>query len=337
MSASHGARAVRSDLSPRVRFRAFRSADFDFIVSVAARGLPADPISADWLAEYVLLEPNFDPDGLIVAADETSDRVLGFCYAVRAGTGPALVDPDGAWITILVVDPDARRQGIGSGLVTQALDYLRRRGARRATVAGYPPAYFLPGVDADAYPDGLRLLEASGFETTSRPVAMDLSLATYRTQDAVRAQLRTREAEGFTFAPAGMGDLPEVIRFVSARFAPDWGQALRDSVIRFGRPERTVVAREPGGGVVGFATYGAYRGLVERFGPFGVAESQRGRGLGTVLLHLALARMRGEGAHSAWFLWTGEQTAAGRLYQAAGFTVTRRFHVMRAPVSPDSR
>ncbi len=166
MSASHDARA-RSGLNSRIRFRAFRSADLNALVSVAARGLPADPISADWLAEYVLLEPNFDPDGLIVAADETSDRVLGFCYAVRAGTGAALVAPDGGWITILVVDPDTRRQGIGSGLVTQALDYLRRRGAPWATVAGYPPAYFLPGVDADAYPDGLRVLEALGFETTT--------------------------------------------------------------------------------------------------------------------------------------------------------------------------
>ena len=318
-------------MSSRFRFRGFRPADFAALVEVATRGLPTDPIAADWLAEYVLLEPNFDPDGLIVAVDETSERVLGFCYAVSAPAG-AGAEPCGGWITILVVEPEARRQGIGSGLLTRALDFLRRRGALWATVAGYPIAYFLPGVDADAYPDGLGLLEAFGFQTMSSPVAMDLGLATYRTPDEVCKLHSTRETDGFTFSIAGLGDLPELIRFASGHFTPDWGQALRDSAIRYGRPDRTLIARDPGGGVAGFATYGAYRGLRERFGPFGVAESQRGRGLGTILLHRALARMRGEGAHSAWFLWTGEQTAAGRVYRAAGFTVTRRFHVMRAPL-----
>lgn len=318
-------------MSPRFGFRGFRPADFTGLVEVARRGLPTDPIAADWLAEYVLLEPRFDPDGLIVAVDGTSDRVLGFCYAVGASAADAN-QPDGGWITILVVDPDARRRGIGGGLVTRAMDFLRRRGARSVAVAGYPTAYFLPGVDPDAYPDGQRLLEAFGFQTVSRPVAMDLGMATYRTPDEVRKLHGTREREGFAFTVAEPGDLPEVIRFASTQFAPDWGQALRESVIRFGRPDRTVIVREPGGSVVGFATYGAYRGLIERFGPFGVAESQRGRGLGTILLHWALTRMRGEGAHSAWFLWTGEDTAAGRLYRAAGFAVTRRFHVLRAPL-----
>jgi mycothiol synthase len=33
--------------------------------------------------------------------------------------------------------------------------------------------------------------------------------------------------------------------------------------------------------------------------------------------------------HGAWFLWTSETSAAGRLYQSVGFTVTRRFYVCK--------
>jgi hypothetical protein len=36
-----------------------------------------------------------------------------------------------------------------------------------------------------------------------------------------------------------------------------------------------------------------------------------------------------EGIHNLWFLWTGETSPAGQLYLKAGFTVTRKFHVMR--------
>lgn len=324
-------------MRPDVHYRSFAPGDADRIVTLIAAGLPADPVSPAWFTESVLLDPNFDRDGLIVAGETgvPEPRVLGFVYAVRGRGGAGIpVDPEGGWITIGTVHPDARGQGIGTELVTRATTFLRERGARWVNVSGYPPAYFLPGLDADAYPDGLRLLEAQGFRTLYRPVAMDLGLATYRTPDAVAKRRLERESEGYTFAPATPDDLPEVIVFAAADLAPDWGEAIRESVVRHGRPDRVVVVRDPDRTVVGFATYGAYRGLMERFGPFGVAPTQRGLGLGKILLHATLAQMRAEGAHSAWFLWTGADSPAGRLYVDAGFAVTRTFHVLQAEIEP---
>ncbi|NEE03012.1 GNAT family N-acetyltransferase [Phytoactinopolyspora halotolerans] len=297
--------------------------------------MPADPVSREWFVEYVLLDPNFDPAGLIVAADASDGAVLGFVYAVRGrATNGIPVDPDGGWITIGTVAPAARGRGIGTELLERAKRFLQAQGSHWAVFSGYPPAYFLPGLDAETYPAGLRLLERCGFTTVSRPVAMDLGLASYRSPEDVVARRTAREAEGYSFIPAVADDLPEVISFAADRLAPDWGEVIREAVVRSGRPDRVVVAREPTGAVVGFATYGAYRGVLERFGPFGVDERCRGLGLGKILLHATLTRMRGESAHSAWFLWTGLQSAAGRLYVDAGFTVTRTFNVMRAPLDP---
>ena len=62
------------------------------------------------------------------------------------------------------------------------------------------------------------------------------------------------------------------------------------------------------------------------FGPFGVREDFRGRGIGTVLLYRALLEMRKNGIHNAFVLWTDER--ASRLYSRFGFKVTRRFRVM---------
>jgi mycothiol synthase len=66
----------------------------------------------------------------------------------------------------------------------------------------------------------------------------------------------------------------------------------------------------------------------EHFGPFGVREDCQNQGIGTVLLAHCLQAMRAAGHHNAWVLWTSDDTAA-KVYSRFGFTVTRRFAVLR--------
>ncbi|MGM7670312.1 GNAT family N-acetyltransferase [Microbacterium sp. A93] len=312
-----------------VTYRGHRSGDAVRLADLTAVAMPRDAISADWFTHTVLLDPNFDPDGLIVAVDADTDDVLGFVYAVRAGRGIG-PDPDGGWITIGCVDPHARRQGIGTELLRRAKSFLAGKGAKWINYAAYPLAYFVPGLDAQAYPEAAALFEKNGFQKLYTAAAMSINLSEYAMPEEVRELRATRVAEGYSFAAAGPDDLPETLSFASQRLAPDWGEAVRDSVLQNGRIDRVIVARHPDGQMVGFATYGAYRGLRERFGPYGVDESCRGTGLGKVLLHDTLTRMRAEGAQSAWFLWTGEESPAGHLYLRSGFHITRRFDVLRA-------
>lgn len=312
-----------------ITYRGHRLGDAVRIADLTTVAMPRDAISADWFTHTVLLDPNFDPDGLIVAVDSDTEDVLGFVYAVRAGRGIG-PDPDGGWITIGCVHPDARRAGIGTKLLSRAKSFLAAKGAKWVNYAAYPLAYFVPGLDADAYPDAARLFERNGFQRLYTAAAMSIDLAEYAMPDDVCALRATRQAEGYSFGPATQDDLPETLSFASQRLAPDWGEAVRDSVLQHGRIDRVVVARHPDGQMVGFATYGAYRGLRERFGPYGVDESCRGTGLGKVLLHDTLTRMRAEGAQSAWFLWTGENSPAGHLYLRSGFHITRRFDVLRS-------
>lgn len=324
-----------------VAYRGFEPGDAGKLIELVASGMPADPVSLEWFTENVLLDANFDAAGLIVAdgGDPAwgASGLLGFVYAVRGRGTPGIpVDPEGGWITIGTVHPDARRQGIGGELVERAKAFLSSRGARWVNFSGYPPAYFLPGLDADVYPDGLRLLERHGFQTRSRPVAMDINLAAYATPDDVLRREAARAAEGYVVGPARADDLPEVIEFAATEMAPDWGEAVRQAVLRHARPDRVLLVRDPDGRVIGFATYGAYRGLRERFGPIGVVSQRRGLGLGKILMHASLRQMRAEGVHGAWFLWTGAEGPAARLYLEAGFTITRTFHVMLAELdSPE--
>ncbi|MEN5072417.1 GNAT family N-acetyltransferase [Isoptericola cucumis] len=315
-----------------VVLRGHRPGDLQALAELTAVAMPRDVVSEEWLAENVLLDVNFDPDGLVVAADQETGQRLGFVYAVVAARGvPA--DPAAGFLTIGCVHPDHRRRGIGTRLLRRATEHLAARGATSVTYAGYPQAYFLPGLDVDTYPEAAALLAAHGFATRYTAAAMTLDLDAYAMPASVRDLVRARTDEGYRLGVATYDDLPDAIEFASRRLAPDWGLAIRDSVLRHGQgPGRVLLARDPAGDVVGVSTYGAYRGLRERFGPIGVDESRRGTGLGRALLHLTLTRMRAEGAHSAWFLWTGEDSPAGHLYRSTGFDVVRRFEVMRAPL-----
>jgi GNAT superfamily N-acetyltransferase len=306
-----------------VTVRAFAAGDEVALVDAWNRSMPGDPTTAAWLRDCVLLDPNFDPAGLRVAV--VDGRVAGCAYGVRRLTPQAPgcdLEPDTGWVPFFFVVPEQRGHGLGRRLLGEALDFLRERGRTRVDFASYTPHYVLPGVDVELYPDGFGLLRGLGFETRSSPVAMGRTLVGHVPPDEVRGLRAARESEGYVFRPPVDGELPELIRFAAGAFNPDWGEAIR----RHADPQRMVIAKKEQ--IVGFAVFGAYRGIRERFGPFGVDAGERGTGLGKILLHLTMARMRAEGLHSSWFLWADEASPAGHLYSKAGYEVTRRFHVM---------
>lgn len=243
------------------------------------------------------------------------------------------LEPETGWIPFFFVVPGARRRGLGERLLREACAWLRGHGATEVFFASYTPNYVVPGLDAVAYPDAERLLRRLGFDARYDAAAMDRSLVGYAVPDDVRARVDELTAAGYRFGTPCGDELVDLVRVAGTEFNPDWARAIREAVTGGLPTDRIVAAWEPGGALVGWAMHAAYENVIERFGPFGVLPARRGTGLGKVLLHLTLERMRALGAHSAWFLWTGERTPAGHLYRAAGFTTTRLFTVMRAALA----
>ena len=156
---------------------------------------------------------------------------------------------------------------------------------------------------------------------------MHRDLLDYTYPPAVGDLKKQREAEGYSFGPAAHGDFPELIRFANEQFNPDWGRAIREGILQ-GLDPSQVLAAKNGDRIVGFAMFGGYEGIRERFGPFGVDENEQGKGLGKILLHETLHAMKQRTIQGAWFLWTSETSAAGHLYLKHGFRTYRKFHVM---------
>lgn len=312
----------------KITFRTFRSGDGPLIAEAWTEAAPADPISYRRFRDLVLLDRNFDPAGLVVATDGT--KIVGAAYGVRrlvAHHGDDL-EPDTGWIPFFFVRPGARGQGIGGRLVEAVLVWLAGLGVHQVVFSAYTPNYVLPGLDADRYPAGHRLLTAAGFSTRYQCVAMDRSLTDYRMPDTVRQRIDELRRSGWQLGPPSGDDLVDLIDIAGNRFNPDWSRAIREAVVAGLDIERIMIARDPGGRMLGWAMCGAYENVLERFGPFGVIPEARGTGLGEMLLHLTLERMLALGAHSAWFLWTGAESPAGHLYRKTGFTITRTFTIM---------
>ncbi|MGG3308605.1 GNAT family N-acetyltransferase [Paenibacillus sp. 2KB_20] len=314
-----------------VTYRPYRPGDEDAITTLWNACLPGDLMTRLRFRNLVLLDPNFDPQGLRIAEQE--GRMVGVLYAVRRrlpmiGTELEL---DHGWITFFYTDPSVRRQGVASRLLQDGEDYLRDHGRSKVFFSSYAPNYIVPGIDGERYPEGLAWLAASGFTRNYTAVAMDRSLVDFHMPPEVVELKRQREQEGFTFMLAQDSDLVELIDFATDVFNPDWGRAIREGLLQRLRTDQILIARDQGK-LVGFCLHNGYEGVAERFGPFGVDPSMQGKGLGKILLYDCLALMRAQGLHGAWFLWTGEQSPAGHLYRKAGFDVTRRFDIMSKPL-----
>lgn len=311
-----------------VTLRAFRTGDGPALAEAWTAAAPGDGITYRRFRDLFLLDRNFDPDGLVVA--ESGGEIVGSAYGVRrliAATGADL-EPGFGWIPFFFVRPDAQRNGTGRALLERVIEWLHAHGATTLFFSSYTPNYFLPGLDADRYPAAARLLDSLGFATRYECVAMDRTLNDYIMPAAIATKLAALKSDGYAFGTPSGDDLVDLITIAGDRFNPDWARAIREAVVTGLPLERIITVRDPQGIMLGWAMHGTYESVIERFGPFGVLPESRGTGLGEVLLHLTLERMRTAGAHGAWFLWTDEDSAAGHLYLKTGFAVTRTFRVL---------
>lgn len=296
----------------------------DGVIRLLQRELFVDPITHADFARKVLLDPNLRTDCTVVAL--RGREVIGFMLGIvrRYPLEDAPPDNDRGWVTLMVVDSDHQRKGIGSAMLGRILDSLSANHASSVWVSPYAPNYFMPGVDESAYPGAIRFLAKHGFRGAYRPLSMEADLAGLRVPDWVQEKQRILADDGLrvrAFAPEHI--LP-LTHFLSVEFPGDWQRLMRESM------QRAVDGGCTGGRIFTAMRDGLCLGFCwhdgERFGPFGVMASERGRGLGAVLLFRCLESMKADGMSRAWFMWTDDRAA--RLYSQAGFRETRRFSVM---------
>ena len=308
-----------------IRIRPYAGKDEAAVLSVWNAAMFADPITATTWRAKVLLDPNFDPEGCLVA--EVDGEVRGFVLSLvrRVPFFAMGYQEDNSWITAFGVEPAFQRQGIGTALLDAAEKRLRGQERKAIAISPYVPNYFTPGPDANAYAHGVEFLTNRGFEVLDRPLSMRNELTDFQIPDDIAGRLDVLAEDGVEVRPARPEDIVPVLSFLIDHFDWDWHREASDIFNSLyngdGRNVGMLVVTK-GDEVLGYAQH---RG--ERFGPFGVRPDLRSQGIGRVLLTMTLRQMRASGFHVAWFLWTGD--TAARLYARYGFHEVRRFAVLR--------
>src|SRR5262249_23295754 len=141
-------------------------------------------------------------------------------------------DADRGYITLLGVLPSCRRQGIGTQLLEAAEEHLRSQGRTSILISPYAPGYFTPGVDVNAYPEGLRFLLARGCQERSGPLSMETSLGDWSPPAWVAERERQLLAEGVALHAFEPPLALPLLEFARREFGGDWARVARETMTR---------------------------------------------------------------------------------------------------------
>jgi mycothiol synthase len=228
---------------------------------------------------------------------------------VEPGAGFAVVDGD---VLHLVVAPDQRRRGVGTRLLTQAVD--ERVGPWRAWSHGDHPA-------------AKALARRTGFDRVRELWVMRRSLAGLPATPSEAGAVDVR-----SFRP---GDEAEVLRVNAAAFAhhPEQGSMDADELAeRMAEPwfdPAGLLVAAAGDRLLGFHWTKRHSATLGEVYVVGIDPASQGLGLGKVLVEAGLRHLRDGGADDVLLYVESDNVPAVRLYERLGFTHTRAdTHVM---------
>jgi len=312
-----------------MNIRPYRDSDFHPLLHLWEQAIHLDTPTPGDFVRRVLLDENRSPDGLLIAETE-EDKIAGFvlCLTLRHPIENVGLLEERGFISAFGVLPEMRRRGIGRALFEQAERWFAEKKRREIVIAPYPPNYFIPGVDKNHYAPAVSFLQNLGYEEFTDAIAMDAAIGQFELPKKIREKEKTLAAEGIKIEPLSVQKLVQFLIFMEKTMPGDWVQAARDRLREIADHALfdAVWLAIHGGEIVGYCQFDG-----EHFGPFGVADTHQGRGIGTVLLAKTLLQMRKSGHHSAYVLWTGERAAQG-VYAALGFQITRRFGLFRKQI-----
>jgi len=294
------------------------------IIDLWNRTLVSDSINPPIFRKQVLFDDNFQDDLCLIALE--NEVLVGFLLGIKR-VYPYLdrgLEPDRAWISILIVDPMFQRKGIGTALVNEIEKRFIDKGVRRINIASYSPGYFFPGIDVSAYQDSIEFFKKVGYIDLGEAVSMERSLFDHVLTDEFYERKKKAEELGYRFMPFTYDRSFELIEFLGTNFGGGWKyNAL--TAMRNQLAEDTIwIAIDSDNKIVGFCMR-KMDGNDHRFGPFGVLDTLRSHGLGYILFELMMNDMKQRRLYHLYFLWTGG--AGMRFYLRHGVHVYRTYRL----------
>jgi GNAT superfamily N-acetyltransferase len=214
---------------------------------------------------------------------------------------------------------------VARALIAEVETRFRKLGKKECFVSNYPPGYFTPGIDPRAYPKLLQLFMECGYAQFHEALSMDASIVLFEFSDTWKQRQQILRNEGIEIRPYRRPDLMAFLDFLERTMPSDWVRVGRRNLRRLcegGFHEEQITLATMKDDIIGYCQFEG-----SHFGPFGVSDKYQGKGIGTMLLGRTIERMRQEGFHDAWVMWTDD--IAAKVYQKFGFKETRRFALLK--------
>jgi mycothiol synthase len=299
------------------------------VAGLVAAAMPAEELSVDELLACCWDDPapgdgtddGPDPVGSVFVATD-GDRPIGVAAAIVRSIGDGSQRVRLAWLKILAVHPDDRRRGVGHALLDAVERFAWDEGAAELHLAGSPPFYLWPGVDATAT-EMLCLVESRGYREAGSDVNMALTTAFH--VDAPEGVTVRRAVDDI--------DVARVDALVSAHW-PEWLDETHRA-IEHGCCHGAFVPGEgdDAGGerAVGFACHSVNRAAW--LGPMGTDPDLQQGGVGSALLAQVCRDLRIAEFDTTEICWVGP----ARFYAKNGARISRVFRRYVIRTQPRTR
>ncbi len=313
----------------QVTIRPMESSDVSEIVRGWNLSLPHDQVSESRFESVILKDPNHEKGASLVAVH--GGKIVGFIGSV-AREGVLGADnrgrpyaKDNGYIKGIFVLEDYRRQGIGTRLLDEAVNYLKSKGKSRIRVITYSGRCFFPGVGM-RYEAALRFFESKGFDRDHVINDVDLDLRSFQISDYQKNARRRMGEFGVhieEYDPSMLGKMRKFVEKanMTSWFPKGWEEGYREKGNRF------VAFR--GGEIVGWASFSPRTGTAG-FGPIAVLEEMRGNGIGSCLLLECVLRMKESGADRVVASWANTP-----FYIPNGWNICRQYVVFEKGIGEE--
>lgn len=239
------------------------------------------------------------------------DQLIGFIIAKKwqEDINVAMSETTG-WIQVLLVDQEARGQGIGSKLLTHAESKLIESGAKQILL-GRDPYHYFPGIPSDDE-DTAEWFEAKGY--VNQGTEYDL-IRNYTGDDGKTLP----KMDGVEFTLLEQQDKDEFLSFLHRCFPGRWEyEAIR--YFQKGGTGREFTVLKKNDRIIGFCrindaaspyiaqnVYWAplFDEELGGVGPLGVDEQERGQGFGLAIVEAGIAFLRKRDIRRIVIDWTG--------------------------------
>lgn len=230
-------------------------------------------------------------------------------------------DEKKAVIVFIFVTKNHRKKGIGSLLVQEGINWLRKREAKEVVVGGGAGSWFWPGIPENLHCN--TFFEKNGFKIIDDTrVDMIMDLFRYTPPSNVYEALKKEEIK---IRYANPEDQKEIVDFIDANFnswAEHYEKAFKDG------KERIFCAVKNGKVIASSLLWKGtcqweklFDNNVGGGGDLGVHPEWIGKGIGIAMKSWGMEILKEEGVKYCWVAWTH----VPGFYEKLGFSVWRKY------------